>query len=355
MRRFIGSRITLNARLVASVSVVVIVLLVGTFFVVMQLGATNSTQSQSSTSVETSASYVNATQHLQLRLFVNESSTGGTDGNATIFIRADEYNTLATANNVSKGTEWGLDGLSLGACGTQIYPFGVALYSGTYTVANVSKAEPLQIYPITPCPMLIRLVTGYLFQPTSDLAVVLPSGPNATATPMSANVTAMGVYAGGAPSSSPSPLGPGTYTVAAGDEWGSVVVTHLTVGVGTGASSTSTGASLTGTLEASFSVGPTQPVCSANATVGPAPASYSSIEAVVSPSPSGQAVSLPIAWTSNGCEVSGSVQASLAPGSYSLSLSSCTFMGCASALPMSFVIVAGQSTSVDVSIDTGIR
>ena len=349
----------MNSRLVLSLSVVVIVLLAGTFFVVMQLGAaTSSTESQStqsSTSVGTSGSYANTSQNLQLRLSVNASSTGGSHGNVTVSIRVDEYNTLAAANNVSKATQWGLDGLSLGACGTQVYPFGVALYSGTYTAANVSKAEPLQIYPIVPCPLLIRFITGYQFQPTSDLAVVLPSGPNATATPMSANVTATTVYAVGAPSSSSSPLGPGTYTVAAGDEWGSVVVIHFTVGAGTGASSTSTGTSLVGTLEARLSVGPIQPVCSANATVGPAPSSYSSIEAVVSPTPSGQPTSLPIAWTSNGCEVSGTVQASLAPGSYSLSLSSCTFMGCASSLPKSFMMVAGQSTSVDVSIDTGIR
>jgi hypothetical protein len=345
----------LNTRLVVSLSVVVVVLLVGTFFVVMQLGASTATSSdsQSSTSVGTGGSYVNAPQNLQLGLFVNASSTGGSHDNVTISIRVDEYNTLATANNVSKATEWGLDGLALGSCATQTYPFGVTLYSGTYTAANVSNAEPLQIYPITPCPMFIRLITAYLFQPTSDLAVVLPGGPNATATPMSANVTATAIYAVGATSSSP--LGPGTYTVAAGDEWGSVVVTHFTIAAGTGASSTSKGTSLTGTLDATFSVGPTQPVCSANSTAGPAPSSYSSIEAVVSPSPSGQALTLPIAWTSSGCAVSGTVQASLAPGSYSLGLSSCTFMGCASSLPKSFVIFAGQPTSIDVSIDTGIR
>ena len=312
------TRITLNSRLVVSLSVVVIVLLAGTFLVVMQLGATTtSTESQSSTSVGTGGSYVNAPQNLQLRLSVNASSTGGSHGNATVSIRVDEYNTLATANNVSKATQWGLGGLSLGACGTQIYPFGVALYSGMYTAANVSKAQPLQIYPIVACPMLIRLITAYLFQPTSDLAVVLPSGPNATATLMSANVTATAVYTVvGAPSSSPSHLGPGTYTVAAGDEWGSVVVIHFTIGIGAGASSTSTsvsasststGTSPMGTLIAGFSVGPTQPVCSANSTVGPAPSSYSSIEAVVSPSPPGQATNLPIAWTSNGCGVSGTV------------------------------------------------
>jgi hypothetical protein len=93
----------------------------------------------------------------------------------------------------------------------------------------------------------------------------------------------------------------------------------------------------------------------ANATRGPAPSLYSSIAAVVTSQLSGQAVTLPISWLSNGCGVSGSLEASLAPGAYSLNLSSCQFMGCSSALPKSFAIVAGLSTSVNISIDTGIR
>lgn len=347
----------MNSRTLLAVSAVVVVLLAGTFLVAMQLGATaSSTESRSSSSVSTGGSYVNGPQNLQLQLSVNASSTGGPQGNVTVSILVDEYNTLATANNVTKASGWALQGLSLGSCGTTIYPFGVALFAGVYTAGNVSQALPLQVFPPVPCPMLIRLITGYLFQPTSYMAVVLPSGANATATPMYANVTATTEYTAGLATSSP--LRPGTYTVAAGDEWGSVVVTHFTVGAGSGTTSTgssSTGAGSAGTLEASFSVGPTQPVCSVNATRGPAPSSYSSIQAIVTPSGSGQAATFPTAWTSTGCEVLGSVQASLAPGSYSLSLSSCTFMGCSSALPRSFVIAAGQSTSIDVSIDTGIR
>ncbi len=105
---------------------------------------------------------------------MNASSTGGSNGNVTVSISVDEYNTLASANNVSKATEWGLQGLSLGSCGMQVYPFGVALYSGTYTAGNVSQASRSK-YPLVPCPLFIRLVTGYLFQPASDLAVVLPA------------------------------------------------------------------------------------------------------------------------------------------------------------------------------------
>lgn len=346
----------MNARIIAVLSVVVIVLLAGGFLVATQLGASTSTtsvtQSQSSTSTTTGGSAANTSLGLQLRLSVSASS-GGTSGNATIQIGVDEYNTLASANNVSMSRQYGMSGLSLGSCGMATYPFGVALYRGVYTAGNVSQAQPLQIYPITACPMLIRLVTGYLFQPTSDLALILPTGPNAAATPMSANVTASAVYASGMSLSS-SPLLPGTYTVAAGDEWGSAVTIQFTVGTGVSTSITSTGTGLLGTLGASFSIGPTEPVCMANATMGPAPMPYSSLEAVVTSS-SGTVTTLPISWVSSGCEVMGVVQTSMAPGVYSLNLSSCTFMGCSSALPKSFGIAAGQSTSVVVSIDTGIR
>lgn len=355
----------MNPRLGVALSVVVIALLAGGFLVVMQKGAntssssTTTTGSQSSTTVATGGSYVNSPQSLQLRLSVNASSTGGP---TTFRIMVDESNTLSTANNVTVGRAWPVASLSLGACGTEAYPFGVALYRGSYTAENVSKAQRLQIYPPVACPALIRYVTGYLFRPTSDLAVVLPSGPNANATRMSANVTATGEYpVGFGAAYTSTPLGPGTYTVAAGDEWGSLVLVHVTVGgAGTTASTsttTSTGAGTgpTGTLQANFDIGPIAPVCRANMTIGSAPTLYSSIEGVVTPQPSGQALTLPISWLSNGCSVTGSLKASLAPGTYSMALSSCQFMGCSSALPKSFVIVAGQITTIDVPIDTGIR
>jgi hypothetical protein len=341
----------LNSRLVVVLSVVVIALLAGGFLVVVQQGATTSTKSQSTTSIRTGGD-VDSVQSLQLRLSVNASFVGGLGGGATVQVGVDEYNTLAAENNVSAASRWALDSLSLGSCGTGAYPFGVALYRGSYTAANVSQAEPLQVHPAVPCPLLLRLVTGYLFQPASDMAVILPSGPGSTSTPMSANVTATREYAGGAgaTTSSSTPLGPGTYTAVAGDEWGSVVVVRFTVGAGTA----STGTVPVGTLTVRFSVGPIQPVCKANATLGPAPDSYSSIEGVVTSS-SGAETTLAIAWISSGCEVSGTLEASLAPGAYSLSLSSCPFMGCGSALPKSFVMVAGKSTTLAVSIDTGIR
>jgi hypothetical protein len=231
----------LKTSFVVVTSVVVVVALLGAAFLIsVQPGAAGSTsatstESRSTASLATGA-YVNSSDDLQLRLSVNASSAGS-DGNVTVQMRVDEYNTLMTANNVSAATGE-LNNLTLGSCGRGAYPFGMALYSGVYTAGNLSRAEPLQIHPIVPCPMFIRLVTGYLFQPASDLAVVLPSGPNATATEMSANVTATGQYGVGPSPSSSVPLGPGTYTAVAGDEWGSLVVVHFTIGAGTSAAST---------------------------------------------------------------------------------------------------------------------
>ncbi len=303
----------------------------------------------SATTTSTVSSTTASKGGLELRLSANASSVG--PGAFAFQITATEHNTLASVNNVTAAREWRVAGLSLGACGTEAYPFGVALYRGYQTADGIASAQRIIIYPVVACPLMIRLVTGYLFQPTSHMAVILPSGPNATATPMTASVTAKSEYAAGHIPSTSAPLGPGTYTVAAGDEWGSLVLVHVTVGGA--ASSTSTGKS--GTLAANFSIGPTAPVCMANATVGPAPPPYSSLDAVVTSTQSGQNTTLPLSWLSNGCSAWSSLSASLPPGTYSLNLSSCQFMGCARSLPRSFTVQAGQTTSVSVSVDTGIR
>lgn len=190
---------------------------------------------------------------------------------------------------------------------------------------------------------MLRLVTGYLFQPTSDDAVILPSsGSVIPVTPMTSNVTVSGDYSGG----SLQPLSPGVYTVVAGDEWGALETVQFTVdGPVQGGN---------GTVAATISIGPTVPVCAANATTGPAPSYYSSLEAVVTTS-SGTNMTFPVNWLSDGCEVTGTFQAALSPGAYTLNLSSCNYMGCRSSLPKAFSIVSGQTTDVSVSIDTGIR
>jgi hypothetical protein len=208
----------MNSWRTAVVVVVVAVLLAAASL--LYIGAPSHTAArQSPGSTSTSAS-----GGLQLRLAVNSTDLppGG-----RLLISVSEFNAGAQPDNVSAATLWKASGLSVGECGNSLYPFGVALYQGRYTPENVSQAEPVRIYPIVPCPLFIRLITGYLFQPMSDSATVLPG--SGAPTPMAANVTVSGEYSG----SSLLPLAPGTYTVAAGDEWGALLLLHVSVGAQT--------------------------------------------------------------------------------------------------------------------------
>lgn len=287
----------MDSRVVAAAAVVVAVLIVGAFFVGTQQGAgittttTGTVTTASATSVSTSVTS-GSSNGLQLQLSAS-ASTSGPNHDVTFQIHVSEYNTMATANSITKGDAWLLKGLSLGPCGTVIYPFGVAIYRGSLTNSNASSAQALQTHPFVACPLLIRYITGYLFQPSSNLAVVLPAGSGANATAMSANLTAAAEFT--SPGTQATPLAPGPYTIAAGDEWGSVVFLHFTVGTaGTIVTSSSSANGTPSNLVATFDIGPITPVCKANSTRGPAPGQYSSVQAIITPQPSGQSITLPI-------------------------------------------------------------
>lgn len=341
--------------LVAAVIVTVVIALVGAAIVVYPLGGVGSTSSSTTSGATSTSTSTPSYNGLELRLALNSSLI---QPGERLGVTVSEFNTMSVENNVTKASLWAVPGLSLGACAGEeysVYPFGIAVYQGNYTAANLSQATPLRIYPVVACPMLLRLVTGYLFQPMNDSAVILPSSDSQALTLMKANVTVSGAYTLGSPplsDTAPQQLSPGVYTVAAGDEWGALETIHFTVADQPQGSTTSSGQQ--GTLSASISIGPTYPVCSANATTGPAPSPYSSLEAVVVSS-SGANTTVPVEWLSNGCEVSGSFELGLSPGTYTLELSSCTFMGCSSSLPKAFSISPGQTTDVTVSVDTGIR
>jgi hypothetical protein len=136
-------------------------------------------------------------------------------------------------------------------------------------------------------------------------------------------------------------------------EVGSATTSGTTTSLTATTETSSYGGGPSGRLAAQVTVGPTQPVCYVNSTEGPAPAYYSAILLVITDS-SGNELFVHLNWISNGCDVVGSSTTTLVPGSYSLNLSSCTFVGCKTALPRSFVIIASQTTTVDVSIFTGI-
>jgi len=160
---------------------------------------------------------------------VTAQSAGGVDvklglsshrvaSGTTLNVSVSDFNSSPSVLNLSSEDAWALNGLSTGGCPSLYYPFGIAVYQGVYTEANASHAVPLRIFPETPCPLLVRYITGYLFSPGSDGAVVLPGTGEV---PMATTVYLRGTYVvGGNQSRVPIPFALGTYTVVAGDEWG---------------------------------------------------------------------------------------------------------------------------------------
>ncbi len=134
----------------------------------------------------------------------------------------------------------------------------------------------------------------------------------------------------------------------------SVSTTSTTTSTVSSTSSSSTG-QISGIANGTISIGPLQPVCLVNSTKGPPPSDIASIEAVITSS-SGGILHVPLNWSVYAkCEADGQFRVALQPGSYSLDLSSCTYMGCKNSLPKEFTVYPNLVTTVDVSIDTGIR
>lgn len=246
-----------SAPVVAAAGVAVIVVVASLF--VVQQGNTGSTISSSTSSVYTSSQSIttitstvsgptittataNSSNGLQLRFALDFSRSADMNNSVMVSMVVEEYNALTAANNATKSSAWALSDLSDGTCGTFDLPYGVALYQGYYTAANITQAQPLPIYPMVACPMMVRYVTGYLFQPSSDMALILPGTGNATE--MLSMVNATGEYSqltttsadqgmgGASATSNPTPFPLGTYTAVAGDEWGALVIQHFELEVG---------------------------------------------------------------------------------------------------------------------------
>lgn len=171
----------------------------------------------------TSASQ-NSAGGLRLDLSISSSSIGA---GQPLIVQVDEYNPMPSSLNVTAGKSWALEGLRADQCYASVYPFGVALYQGMYTTRNASEAKPLQIFPLVPCPLLIRLVTGYYFSAESTSAVVLPG--TSPSMPMSVNLRISGTFSTTTVNGAAASLSPGVYTVVAGDEWGALAFLHFEV------------------------------------------------------------------------------------------------------------------------------
>lgn len=212
----LGAVVVVAAALVAA-------LMIGTLLV--GVGTSTTTTTRTVTSTQTSTSTANSTNGLQLRLSINASQI---TSDQRFLIQVSEYNTLGTRNNVTRGNEWKVSQVSLGECGVADFPFGVALFQGHDTAMNLSTAKQVDILPFVACPLALRYVSGYLFEPHSVQAFILPAGNLSTAflTPMSKDITVSGQYSN---NQKAQPLPAGNYTVVAADEWGNLVTLYLQV------------------------------------------------------------------------------------------------------------------------------
>jgi len=208
------------AFLVASIMVVSAVAVLSAETVVAPGTTTTSSSTTFSFPGEKSVSV--ASMHgLELQASLNATEVASGE---TVQVSLSEFNTLPTLNNVSASNDWAAQ-VALGAC-KNVYdqPFGIAVYYGQVDERNISQGRQVSIFPLTACPMYIRLVTGYEFQPGSDLALILPNS-GAAPSPLTGSVVVSLVFNG----AQSQPLPAGSYTVVAADEWGAIAFVYFQV------------------------------------------------------------------------------------------------------------------------------
>jgi hypothetical protein len=147
----------------------------------------------------------------------------------------DEQNTASVAVNVSSSTNWQVNGTngyisSLDPCEDR-YPFGVAIFQGYYSSANVSTATPLALYSSSSsvifCPLML-FISSYGFQPLSDIAAMYydTEQRSYSTAEMKAELNVTGYWTDATTLTN---FTPGVYTVVARDEWGASEVLHFVV------------------------------------------------------------------------------------------------------------------------------
>ncbi|MGC8558387.1 MAG: hypothetical protein ACP5NC_05275 [Nitrososphaeria archaeon] len=163
----------------------------------------------------------------------------------TISVTISMINTLPKYNLVTASNNWPGFAVSTGPCGTMNDPMGIAIFSGYYTLSNITSAgEPMEIYEpgIYNCPAMFH-INAYAFlphgsstgQPAIDNAVL-----NVNSYELSRTMKIGGYWSQSMPikySNTGIPLltvqyktfEPGTYTIVGADEWGGMVILHFQV------------------------------------------------------------------------------------------------------------------------------
>ncbi len=160
-----------------------------------------------------------------------EASTNGSvfEPGQTVSLTVSVLNTMDAQNVVPSADDWPIQGMGVGPCGSVNYPFGFVLYQGNYPPASGESASQVELYQGADygCPMILSGISSFSFYPSSDVAIVAGScQPEPCFSEfMNSTSSISGYWTGGAFAD----LQPGAYTIAVGDEWGSLVTIHFTV------------------------------------------------------------------------------------------------------------------------------
>jgi hypothetical protein len=192
------------------------------------LTATSGTHTATPTGAIVTATMISSGLNLVLMLNATHFMAGQAV-NAT----ADVRNPSPNVSDVSQAWVWPIPSLedwmsNLGGCPSFL---STQFYSGHYTISNISVATPLQISNpgrVVPCGPP-RDGGFFRFQPLSDkVAFSPPSSYTGPGQPVTMSVEANGYYPSNQ-SSNFALFSPGSYTVAAGDEWGNVTIAYFSV------------------------------------------------------------------------------------------------------------------------------
>jgi hypothetical protein len=191
---------------------------------------TSGVHSSAVTSIQVPAASVSRLNpKTSLNLTLNLTATA----NSTITVTAYDVNALDRANNLTTSEHWAVKPASInGMCAGGLVEFVV--YQGNYSLGNFTQGTPVRLsQSIVVCTSFAT--SYYIFSPLSREARVyfapnlIPSNPTQVNASISATLFGYWVTDSAHPQGAFLLFPPGTYTVAAVDEWGGIALSHFTV------------------------------------------------------------------------------------------------------------------------------
>lgn len=241
------NKVVIRRAVLASVIALVVLLASLTGVVYWQMTSRLDTQQREITNLQgllgltgTHVDTIDSSTRLRLTVSVNSSVTAT---NQTVAIGVYISNLLTRSNNITASDNWAYS-FPPALCGKTFgplidwSPYNLALYSGFYTLDNVSEGTPIPIYYQVPanytgsffCPLISVGIASFDFYPSSGTAIV---NRQVNQTPAEVDTVGATLTLGAGTTSNawgyPVTFSPGVYTVLAGDEWGQLAIIHFVV------------------------------------------------------------------------------------------------------------------------------